>query len=525
MKPHICFALVVASVLALAACQDRTGVENSGSTIQATSDTSQAGINWYYGDIDKAFATAREENRPLFMFWSAEWCPDCAQVKGTIFNQRSFIDRTRLFLPVWLDGDTDRGQQFGDQFGVFGYPTMIIFAADGTQITRLPGTIDADQYNRALDTALAVMTPVPELLNRLLSDTKAVLGEDECRLLAYYSWEQDNQRALLDLDPAQAFSAMSQACPDGMQVERSRLYVEQLKAMLASGKMSDNEKAQAVEQLIAIVSDPATRLANLDLIINLPGKTIAGLTTPDSDQRQELEGSWRQALDALEQSGSISGSERVYISRALVRMARMDNPDAQLSAELLKHTSDAAHWVDANTTGYERQSAINSAANTLTEAGLYDQCISLLTAELGKSSSTIYYMKKISIAAQKAGKTDQALDWLRKAYDDATGSATRFEWGVNLVLGLVDMTPDQTEEIEQTTVSLINELGQTEGALYNRNVRRLRMLDATFSQWNDNNLRLASLRNIRAALDGICEKPTQQQATPAICEEFLADIQ
>jgi len=87
------------------------------------------------------------------------------------------------------------------------------------------------------------------------------------------------------------------------------------------------------------------------------------------------------------------------------------------------------------------------------------------------------------------------------------------------------MTPDQTEEIEQTTVSLINELGQTEGALYNRNVKRLRMLDATFSQWNDNNSRLASLRNIRAALDGICEKPTQQQATPAICEEFLADIE
>jgi len=524
MKPRISVTLIIAAILALAGCQDRSPVENSGSPTQAAPDNSIAGIDWYYGDVGKAFEMAREENRPLFMFWSAEWCPDCAQVKGTIFNQRSFIDRTRLFLPVWLDGDTDQGQQLGDKFGVFGYPTMIIFAPDGSQITRLPGTIDVDQSNQALDTALAVMTPVPELLNRLLSDTKTALGEDECRLLAYYSWEQDNQRALLDLDPAQAFSAMGQACPDNMKVERSRLYVEQLKAMITSGKMSGNEKNQAVERLIAIVSDPGTRMANLDLIINLPGETIAGLTTPGSDQRQELEDSWRQTLGALEKNSSISGSERIYISRALVRIARMDNPDAQLSAELLKHTSDAAKWVDANTTGYERQSAINSAANTLTEAGLYDQSISLLSAELGKSSSTIYYMKKISIAAQKAGKTDQALDWLRKGHDDAAGAATRFEWGVNLVLGLVEMTPDQTEEIEQTTVSLINELGQTEGALYNRNVKRLKMLDATFSRWNDNNSRLASLRNIRAALTGICEKLPQQQATPAICEEFLADI-
>lgn len=518
MKPRISMALIIATLLALAACQDRNPVE------QGASDTPQAGIDWYYGDIDTAFAMARQENRPLFMFWSAEWCPDCAQVKGTIFNQRSFIDRTRLFLPIWLDGDTDQGQQLGDRFGVFGYPTMIVFSPDGSQITRLPGTIDAAQYNQALDTALAVMTPVPELLGRLLSDTKAALGEDECRLLAYYSWEQDNQQALFNLAPAQAFSAMNQACPDDMRAERSRLYVEQLKAMIASGKMSDSEKNQAIRQLIEILGDPGTRMANLDLVINRPGETIAALTAPGTNQRQELEDSWRQTLATLEQDSSISGSERMYISRALMRIARMDNPDAELPSELLKHASDAAKWVNANTTGYERQSAINSAANTLTEAGLYDQSISLLTAELGKSASTIYYMKKISVAAQKAGKTEQALDWLRKAHHDATGSATRFEWGVNLVLGLVDMTPDQTQEIERTTVELITELGQTEGALYNRNVKRLKMLDATFIPWNDNKSRLTSLRNIRATLIGICEKLPEQQATPAICQEFLADI-
>lgn len=460
----------------------------------------------------------------MFLFWSAEWCPDCAQIKGTIFNQRSFIDRTRLFLPVWLDGDTGQGQQLGDRFGVFGYPTMIIFAADGTQITRLPGAIDADQYNRALDTALAVMTPVPELLNRLLSDTAATLGEDECRLLAYYSWEQDNQRALLELDPAQAFSAMAQACPKTMGVESSRLYVEHLNAMLASGRITDAEKAQAIERLSDILSDPGKRMANLDLVINRPGATIAALTTPDTYLRQELEDHWRRTLDELETNSSISGSERIYISRGLARIARMDNPEAELSAELLARTSEAARWVDANTTGYERQSAINSAANTLTEAGLYDQTISLLTAELGKSASTIYYMKKISIAAQKAGKTDEALNWLRKAHDDATGPATRFEWGVNLVLGLVDMTPDKVDEIERTTLALITELGQTAGTLHNRNVKRLKMLDATFIQWNDNNSRIASLRNIRAALSGVCEKLPQSEAVPAICQEFLADI-
>ena len=85
------------------------------------------GIDWFAGDVDAAFAAARAAPRPLFLYWGAEWCPPCAQVKATIFNRREFQDRSRLFVPVYLDGDTPSAQKQAERFGVVGYPTMILF--------------------------------------------------------------------------------------------------------------------------------------------------------------------------------------------------------------------------------------------------------------------------------------------------------------------------------------------------------------------------------------------------------------
>ena len=76
-----------------------------------------AGIDWYAGDVDAAFAAAKAADKPLFLYWGAEWCPPCAQVKSTIFNRREFQDRSKLFVPVYLDGDTPSAQKQGERFG------------------------------------------------------------------------------------------------------------------------------------------------------------------------------------------------------------------------------------------------------------------------------------------------------------------------------------------------------------------------------------------------------------------------
>lgn len=89
-------------------------------------------------DIDPIFAKARAENTPVYLYWGAVWCPPCNQIKATVFNRQDFMERSKLFVPVYLDGDTPGAQKLGARFKVRGYPTMILFRPDGTELTRLP---------------------------------------------------------------------------------------------------------------------------------------------------------------------------------------------------------------------------------------------------------------------------------------------------------------------------------------------------------------------------------------------------
>jgi hypothetical protein len=52
-----------------------------------------------------------------------------------VFNRQDFISLSQMFVPVYLDGDTPGAQKLGAQFKVRGYPTMILFKPDGTELT------------------------------------------------------------------------------------------------------------------------------------------------------------------------------------------------------------------------------------------------------------------------------------------------------------------------------------------------------------------------------------------------------
>ncbi|MCH6552301.1 MAG: thioredoxin family protein [Planctomycetes bacterium] len=107
-------------------------------------------------DVQQAFDLAEREGKPLFLYWGAVWCPPCNQIKSTIFSQRAFIEKTKLFVPVYLDGDTESAQIWGERLDVWGYPTMLVLSPEGREVMRMPTGLQLEEFNKGVGTDLEV---------------------------------------------------------------------------------------------------------------------------------------------------------------------------------------------------------------------------------------------------------------------------------------------------------------------------------------------------------------------------------
>jgi thiol-disulfide isomerase/thioredoxin len=486
------------------------------------------GIDWFTGDVDAAFADAKATGKPIFLYWGAEWCPPCAQIKSTIFNKREFQDRSRLFVPVYLDGDTPSAQRHGERFGVVGYPTMILFRPDGTEITRLPGTVDIARYTTILDVALADAKPVAEILEAAANGGEVTAND--WRLLAYYSWATDNGRVLPAPERLRTFRQLHDRCPPELAPECGRLYFEYLGAAAREaqgGKSPLNglERADARRQLLGLLGTPAVTATNVDNVLYAPEDMVTLLSDSGTPERKQLTGAWRDALGRLASApdaATLSGPEQLNAVRARMLLARLDAPDAELPPALLDEARETVARVDAATTdSYARQAAINAAAGLYWEAGLDDDANRLLVAELEKSKSPYYFMLDLAELAKKAGREDEAVEWLARAYAGAEGPATRFQWGYNYLVGVLEMTPEDTARVERVGLEVLGELDGSPDAFYQRTRMRLEQLSAKLLEWGQAPERAPVVEKLRSRTGEICKGLPADDEGRRNCEDFL----
>jgi hypothetical protein len=218
----------------------------------------------------------------------------------------------------------------------------------------------------------------------------------------------------------------------------------------------------------------------------------------------------------------LSPPERLNLLRARVQLAQLDAPGKPLPGNLVADARKAVAEIDAKTKDpYARQAAINSAANLYWEAGLNEDANKLLVAELEKSQSPYYFMLDLADLAQKAGREQEAVDWLARAYADAKGPATRFQWGSSYLVGMLEMTPDDTQRIEKVGLEVIGELGASPDAFYQRTRMRLEKLNDKLLEWGDSTERKAVVDRLRARTSEVCRSLPDGDEGRRNCETFL----
>ena len=499
-------------------------IDAAAAAVNAEAPSATGGIAWQKGDVDAAFAAAKTANKPVFLYWGAVWCPPCNQVKATIFDRQDFIDRSRFFVPVYIDGDSPSAQRLSTRFKVVGYPTMILFKPDGTEITRLPGEVDADQYMRVLAIGMNGARPVKDTLAAALAPGGR-LSADEWRLLAYYSWDTDEQQVLARDKVAATLQRLAQACPADQRETCKRLELKALAvASMTAGAKPRDDKA-AVERVLKLLAEPGFARANFDLVVYYSSVITRLVTLPKSAERAQLTAAFNAALEKLGADTTLSTSDRLSTLDAQVTLARQDAPKAALPDALQAKVRAQVARVDRETTDpYARQAVISGAAQVLAEAGMRDASDAMLKAELTRSHSPYYYMLGLAANAKARGDKPAALDWYEKAYAAADGPATRLQWGASYVNALIDLSPQDTARIDRATKSIIGELEPAPDTFYGRNQRALEKMSRNLAAWDKDRhdpQRDATLKRLRAQMAAVCFQLPAADPARASCDAVL----
>jgi thiol-disulfide isomerase/thioredoxin len=523
------FCLMAAGLLA--ACQRSETPSTAAPAASATpagQSVKPEAIEWFQGDLTAAFAAAAAENKPVFLYWGAEWCPPCHDLKAHVFSRTDFQQKLRQFVPVYLDGDAEGAQQAGAEFSVMGYPTVVVLRADRTEVARIAGGLDLGSYADVLDLALEAVNPLPELLQSLRVNASLALSQADCRRMAYNAWRLDPRA---DADAAalvESLQLAEQRCPRDAIAERDRL-TAMAASLAASAELEDVKTGRApstrlralMASVQALVADRERSIRVVDELIGLGDDFFTVARLADPARNAELKRNWFALMDAMETEPAYS--ETVQLMSAAGRLYAAKGLDAKgvIPPEVLARGRSTlevflARQYDADA----RSGVVNSASWVLEYLGDDARLRELLKGELATSRTPYYYMADLATLEERAGNKAEALMLLEQAYRQSQGPATRFQWGVLYVEGLLRMAPQDEPRIRAASLAVLGELDGPD-RIHARSRARLERMHKSLAGWSKDAGHGATLTAINQRWQQICAALPATDAIRGECPRLL----
>jgi thiol-disulfide isomerase/thioredoxin len=513
--------------LLLTGCGSREAAQPPVAANASARHADAPGIDWFSGDVDAAFTAARAQHKPVFLYWGAVWCPPCQQIKATVFSRPDFIAKTKLVIPVYLDGDDPGAQKAAEQFRVTGYPTLLVLNEQREELMRISSGMDLSQYATVLDLSLGGIHPASTLLAAAAGGQS--LSETECRQLAYTAWGLEEIDATAYGAQSQRLAAAAMQCPAAQSVERARLqfvaaaFAADAEAeALKTGAAPSAALRQQVARIHALLADPAAAAVNADAIAYLGEPFFRAVKATDAPAPAAFYQRFAAAMEAVAARPEFVAADHLEALGNRLQAAKIINGRIEpTDATQARARVDAA--LAGKQSAYVRSGIINAVLPIFELLGQNDEAYRIVQGELTKTQTPYYYKADLAELAEQLGRNDEALEWSRQAYAESRGVATRFQWGRLYLTMLLRLRPDDTASIRRVGIQVLQELAG-EDRIYRRARQRLGQLDHELRAWSAAAApsRGPVLRALRQQLQGTCTNIPANEPARASCDAFLA---
>jgi len=277
----------------------------------------------------------------------------------------------------------------------------------------------------------------------------------------------------------------------------------------------------------AVLADRRLALAIGDSLWFQPEEFFAAAAPVFSERsaaqgRDALRGRWFALMDALSGDARYSAADQLYAVRSKLIAAKALAADGRVPAAL---AASATRRIDASLARehrpHARASLVNAALNVLDVLDDDRRAHDILAGEIETSENAYYYMADMADLEEKQGHTDEAVRWLARSYQEAKGPATRFQWGVGYVRGLVRMRPQDEAAVRDAALAVLDDLDAA-GDLHGRTLRSLERLQSSLQDWDKDAAHAAATGAVRARLQPICGRLSAGDSAQPVCARFLA---
>ncbi len=497
-------------------------------------------IAWFEGGVEEAFAQAAQDGMPLFLYWGADWCPPCHNLRNNVFTQPAFLEGIRQFVPVYLDGDTERAQLLGERFGITSYPTVILFSSAGVELYRMPTDVPPQQYGELLIAAVSEFRPVQEVLANVMQRGPADADQEDVELIAFHSWSQDPHADWSPEEARDTFWTLYVETPP--ELERARLRFMTLVLDSATPLLSGAEPTRrgrpraelsAVQRselragVLELLNQP-DRWPENKVFLTLRARHVVSVLEPEpSPGRDELVARWRTVARELQDHPDFTASEQLYAFMPefdlLALEATSDDPTVPASLVQKVETRVEEALAGANEPG-ELQTVLNMAVWLTIMAGQPEAAEALLDEHLDAAVAPHYFLSLLGDLS--ADRPDVALEWHRMAWERSGGGSSAVKWGAGYVEKLIELTPDDAPAVEAATRQLLEQVMASEDAFAGRNSTYLQALERALVSWAANEPGATVVSALRSDVLAQCERFENTPDAPQRerCRSFLEGV-